>query len=73
MLGIFMRLTSQRPLRSSSANIDRNVKLLRRIGSDGKKYRIVITGMEQVGLTRPRQQSKPHLLYLSVFMLIRRS
>lgn len=47
-----------RPLESSSTNVMRNVKLLRRMGSDERRYRIMISGSEKIPAGRPREQSK---------------
>ncbi|KAI9152034.1 hypothetical protein HJFPF1_09254 [Paramyrothecium foliicola] len=42
------------PLSSSVAKVDRSVKLLRRMGSDGRRFRVIISGTEQTASGRPR-------------------
>ncbi|KAF7561449.1 hypothetical protein G7046_g2690 [Stylonectria norvegica] len=46
------------PLQSSTSNIEQKVKLLRRLGSDGKRFRVMISGTEQTASGRPRQQTE---------------
>ncbi|KAK1997603.1 hypothetical protein LX36DRAFT_578104 [Colletotrichum falcatum] len=40
------------PMQGAAANIQRKLQLLRRIGADGKRFRINITGVEQGGTSR---------------------
>ncbi|KAH7324360.1 hypothetical protein B0I35DRAFT_349664 [Stachybotrys elegans] len=46
------------PLQSVNSSVERSVKLLRRMGADGRRFRIIISGSEQSTTGRPRQQSE---------------
>ncbi|KAM0424250.1 hypothetical protein ACHAPT_010622 [Fusarium lateritium] len=46
------------PLRGPNPNIEKKAKLLRRLGSDGRRFRIIMSGSEQTASGRPRQQSE---------------
>ncbi|KAF4983944.1 hypothetical protein FZEAL_769 [Fusarium zealandicum] len=46
------------PLRSSNTRIEQKAKLLRRLGSDGRRFRIIMSGSEQTATGRPRQQTE---------------
>ncbi|KAI5458245.1 hypothetical protein BGZ63DRAFT_60696 [Mariannaea sp. PMI_226] len=46
------------PLQGNGSTIERKVKLLRRMGSDGRRYRIIISGSEQIISGRPRKQTE---------------
>lgn len=44
------------PLQSSSSTVEQSAKLLRRLGSEGQRFRVMIAGTEQTAAGRPRQQ-----------------
>ncbi|KAH7140108.1 hypothetical protein B0J13DRAFT_61382 [Dactylonectria estremocensis] len=46
------------PLQSPAANVEQKAKLLRRMGEDGRRFRILITGTEQTASGRPRRQTE---------------
>ncbi|KAK7416812.1 hypothetical protein QQX98_005005 [Neonectria punicea] len=46
------------PLQSPAASVEQKAKLLRRMGSDGRRFRIMITGIEQTASGRPRRQTE---------------
>lgn len=46
------------PLKSPAANVEQTAKLLRRMGADGRRFRIMITGTEQTPSGRPRRQTE---------------
>ncbi|KAM0552751.1 hypothetical protein ACHAO7_004231 [Fusarium culmorum] len=43
------------PLRSYSAGVEKKAKLLRRLDTDGRRFRVIMSGSEQVATGRPRQ------------------
>jgi hypothetical protein len=46
------------PLHSSVPKVERSVKLLRRMGSDGRRFRVIVSGAEQTSTGRPRVHSR---------------
>ncbi|KAF4469847.1 hypothetical protein FALBO_3287 [Fusarium albosuccineum] len=46
------------PLQSFNAGIEKKAKLLRRLDSDGRRFRIIMSGSEQTGSGRPRQKTE---------------
>ncbi|KAE9570088.1 hypothetical protein CGCF415_v009606 [Colletotrichum fructicola] len=46
------------PLQGSGANVQRRLQLLRRMGADGRRFRINITGVEQGAVRSARRQAE---------------
>ncbi|KAI8657298.1 hypothetical protein NCS57_01107800 [Fusarium keratoplasticum] len=46
------------PLRGSHPSVEKKAKLLRRLGADGRRFRIIMSGSEQTASGRPRQQTE---------------
>jgi hypothetical protein len=46
------------PLHSTSPNVERNLKLLRRMGDDGRRFRAIISGSELTATGRPRSHKE---------------
>ncbi|CAM1508571.1 Fc.00g054190.m01.CDS01 [Cosmosporella sp. VM-42] len=46
------------PLQTSTTSVEQKAKLLRRMGSDGRRFRVMISGTEQMAAGRPRQQTE---------------
>ncbi|RSL51111.1 hypothetical protein CEP53_008564 [Fusarium sp. AF-6] len=46
------------PLRGAHPNVEKKAKLLRRLGEDGRRFRIIMSGSEQTASGRPRQQTE---------------
>jgi hypothetical protein len=44
------------PLRSYSAGIEKKAQLLRRLDTDGRRFRVIMSGSEQAASGRPRQE-----------------
>jgi hypothetical protein len=51
----------EHPLESPQPAVQRSVKLLRRMGADGRRFRVIVTGSEQSTVGKPRTQSKHNL------------
>ncbi|KAJ4129346.1 hypothetical protein NW768_007884 [Fusarium equiseti] len=45
-------------LRSHNPGVEKKVKLLRRLDADGRRFRIILSGLEQVATGKPRQKSE---------------
>lgn len=58
MAAYLIILTPSRALERSGKTVERGMTLLRRMGADGRKFRIMISGMEQTATGRPRRQSE---------------
>jgi hypothetical protein len=43
-------------LRSYSAGVEKKAKLLRRLDTDGRRFRVIMSGSEQAANGRPRQE-----------------
>lgn len=49
------------PLQSPETKVERSVKLLRRMGSDGCRFRVIVSGSEQATTSRAKHRCKTAL------------